>query len=65
MVQPGDYERLLDELPNVVTRFMVDYDDWNHSDFLSGKDAHTLVYPYVLELMKKYSLSWKYIWCDV
>ena len=28
-------------------------------DFLTGKDAHTILYPEILDLMKKYTLSGK------
>merc|ERR1719228_108153 len=56
LVQPGDYGRLSDQLPNVANEFIVDYENWNHMDILVGKDASTLVYPYVLEQMGKYIL---------
>ena len=59
MVQPGDYQRLIHELPNVVQKFIVEHEDWNHMDFLTGKDAHTILYPHILDLMKKHTLSGK------
>ena len=47
---------LVDELPNIVYKHMVDYEKWNHMDFLVAKDAHTLVYPYIFEQMEQYKL---------
>ena len=37
--QPGDYERLIKELPNIVTTFTVGWDMWNHMDFITAVDA--------------------------
>ena len=39
LVQPGDYQRLIEELPNIVKIFYVDWEKWNHMDSLSGIDA--------------------------
>ena len=39
LVQPRDYARLLQELPNIVKVYVVDWEDWNHLDALSGIDA--------------------------
>ena len=39
LVQPGDYNRLVAELPNVVKLHIVNYTDWNHIDFLMAVDA--------------------------
>ena len=39
MCQPGDYERLIKELHNVVTIHTVDWDKWNHMDFITAIDA--------------------------
>ena len=54
LVQPGDYQMLVNELPNIVYKHMVDYEKWNHMDSLVAKDAHTLVYPYIFEQMEQY-----------
>ena len=70
LVQPGDYSRLARELPSVVRMHTVDYEDWNHIDFLTGVDAPRLVlilrvlfvnlklfrilYPFIIETMNKY-----------
>ena len=37
--QPGDYERLIRELPNIVRTRNVDWDKWNHMDFITAVDA--------------------------
>ena len=39
LVQPQDYQRLMEELPNLVKVFYVDWQDWNHMDSLSAIDA--------------------------
>ena len=39
LVQPGDFLRLIQELPNLVKIFYVDWQKWNHMDSLSGIDA--------------------------
>ena len=68
LVQPRDYARLLQELPNIVKVYVVDWEDWNHLDALSGIDApryknifkiliyklfFRLLYPAVIEEMEK------------
>ena len=52
--QPGDYNRLMAELPNVVSKLTVDWPDWNHMDFFTAIDAPTLLYPHILDTMDKY-----------
>ena len=39
LVQPQDYQRLMEELPNLVKVFYVDWQDWNHMDSLTAIDA--------------------------
>ena len=39
LVQPQDYQRLIQELPNLVKVFSVDWDNWNHMDSLSAISA--------------------------
>ena len=39
LVQPQDYQRLMEELPNLVKVFHVDWQDWNHMDSLTAIDA--------------------------
>jgi hypothetical protein len=45
---------LYKQLPNPIGSFKVPLSEFNHLDFLWGKDAKTLVYDYVIELMTKY-----------
>ncbi|KDR18742.1 hypothetical protein L798_07396, partial [Zootermopsis nevadensis] len=42
------------QLPNPIGYFRVPLREFNHLDFLWGKDVRTLVYDYILELMSKY-----------
>merc|ERR1719483_788600 len=53
LVQPQDYNRLINELPNVVNVHTVDSYNWNHIDFLTAKDAPRLLYPFIVEEMNK------------
>ena len=53
--QPGDYTRLVEELPRVVKMMTVDWEDWCHMDFFTARDAPTLLYPHVLETMEEYA----------
>ena len=39
LVQPQDYQRLIQELPNIVNILVVDWRAWNHLDALSGIEA--------------------------
>jgi len=54
IVQPKDYTKLIDELPNVVKVEIVNHTLWNHMDFLVGKDAPRLLYSTMLDEMGKY-----------
>merc|ERR1711976_722099 len=53
LAQPDDVLRLISALPNIVDIYKVPFDKWNHLDYLWGLDANTLVYPRVLENIKK------------
>jgi lysosomal acid lipase/cholesteryl ester hydrolase len=46
--------QLFKRLPNPVGAFRVPLRQFNHLDFLWGKDAKTLVYDKILELMSKW-----------
>lgn len=54
LVQPGDFNRLIQELPNLVKIFYVDWQKWNHMDSLSGIDAPRLLYTPLMEEMENY-----------
>ncbi|XP_052715242.1 lysosomal acid lipase/cholesteryl ester hydrolase-like [Crassostrea angulata] len=47
-----DVQYLLDNLPNIV--YQRELPNWNHVDFIIGKDAHQLLYTDILNLMSKY-----------
>lgn len=47
-----DVQYLLDNLPNIVHQR--ELPNWNHVDFIIGKDAHQLLYTDILNLMSKY-----------
>jgi len=49
-----DVLQLYKQLPNPIGSFRVPLTQFNHLDFMWGKDARTLVYDYVIELMTKY-----------
>jgi len=54
LVQPKDYTKLIDELPNVVKVEIMNHTLWNHMDFLVGKDAPRLLYETMLDEMGRY-----------
>ena len=41
------------ELPDVYDNFEVDWDQWNHMDFIYGIDADTLLYPQLMDNMAR------------
>jgi len=49
-----DVLRLYDKLPNVLGKFLVADDKWNHLDYLWGIDVDVLVYNKVLSLMERH-----------
>lgn len=52
---PDDVGLLFDRLHrNAIGMFKVPYDQFNHVDFLWGKDAPALVYTKMLEVMGRY-----------
>ena len=44
-----DYERMLNQIPNLYEAYTVDFPKWNHLDFLWAKDIDTLLFPKLLE----------------
>lgn len=49
-----DVESLYKELGNPVAKIRVPLDEFNHLDFLWGKDANTLLYEKILSFMSRY-----------
>lgn len=47
-----DVERLWKELPNVIKKYMVPHDRFNHADFVWGLDAPRIVYDELLKTME-------------
>ncbi|XP_023303354.2 lipase 3 [Lucilia cuprina] len=52
LATPEDVEKLHQRLPNVVGKFKVNYDEFNHLDFVWGINAQDLLYNKMLKLMK-------------
>jgi hypothetical protein len=44
-----DYDKMLNELPNIFDNYTVPYEKWNHVDFLWGIDANILLFPRVMK----------------
>jgi len=55
LAAPEDVLRMIGQLPNIVGGMihMVQFELWNHLDFLWGKDADKYVYDYVLKNMER------------
>ncbi|CAG9767966.1 unnamed protein product [Ceutorhynchus assimilis] len=49
-----DVEKLLSEMTNVIEQHLVDYELFNHLDFISAKDIKDLFYDRLLETIHKY-----------
>ncbi|XP_055849510.1 lipase 1-like [Episyrphus balteatus] len=49
---PRDMEKLIQGLPNVVEKYLVEYPQFNHIDFVWGVNARELVYYELLRVMK-------------
>jgi len=54
LAAPEDVRRLSEELPNVQLNMRVPWDKFNHMDFLWATEAYNLLYPDVLDFLKKY-----------
>jgi hypothetical protein len=51
-----DIKWTLSQLPSLAQNYKVPIDQWNHADFIYGKDARKVVYDDILENMN--TLSW-------
>nr|CAD7434529.1 unnamed protein product [Timema monikensis] len=49
-----DVDELYSELPNVIGKFLVPLDQFNHIDYMWAIDAKTLVYDTVISIMSQY-----------
>lgn len=47
-----DVRKLIVELPNTIKDYLVPHPKFNHSDFVCGRDAPTLVYDEIVKTMK-------------
>ncbi|XP_031783511.1 lipase member K-like isoform X2 [Nasonia vitripennis] len=54
LAQPRDVLRLYDRLPRKIDMQRIDNPNFNHLDFLWGRDAPELVYSRLLRLMERY-----------
>ncbi|KAF7273613.1 hypothetical protein GWI33_013659 [Rhynchophorus ferrugineus] len=51
----SDVEQLLHELPNKATSHLIDYEYFNHIDFVFSKDLKELIFDKVIEVVQKYN----------
>lgn len=49
-----DVQKLYSKLGNPIGKFRVPLDEFNHLDFLWGKDANILLYDKILSLLSRY-----------
>ena len=65
-----DYQRTIDQIPNLYDDFTVHYPLWNHLDFLWAKDIDFFLFPRLLrninkaERMYQQELAGLNVWCD-
>lgn len=52
LAQPDDVATLYQNLPNVVEKYLVDYPEFNHLDFIWGVDAKQLLWDRMLNNMR-------------
>ncbi|XP_075234694.1 lipase 1-like [Lycorma delicatula] len=53
--RPIDVDRIARELPNVVMKFLIPYNNFNHIDYLWGEDSKKMVYDHLINLLYKFS----------
>lgn len=49
-------DRFCDELPNLAQKTLVEFEQFNHLDFVYATEAVSLVYNNVLEVMQSYAV---------
>ncbi|XP_030383308.1 lipase 3-like isoform X2 [Scaptodrosophila lebanonensis] len=54
LAAPADVETLYRKLPNVVSKYLVDYSRFNHLDFIWAVDARELLWERVFHAMRKH-----------
>lgn len=52
LVVPQDIKQLINALPNVTLDYLLPHAQFNHGDFIYGKDARPFVYDEILKTMK-------------
>lgn len=50
-----DVELLKKELPNVVGHIVLEPEDFNHMDFMWGRNTYKVLYPHIFDLLRKYT----------
>jgi len=55
LAQPRGVARIADQLPNLVDSVRVAHGQWNHLDFLWGRDVRTLLYDQMLAAMTRFT----------
>jgi len=55
LAQPRGVARIADQLPNLVDSVRVAHGQWNHLDFLWGRDVRTLLYDQMLAAMARFT----------
>ena len=53
LADPTDVAVLKPQIKNLI--FSKNIDNWNHLDFIWGRDAYKIIYPDIIDLMKKLS----------
>lgn len=54
MAAERDVERLAEKLPNVIGRFLVKFDKFNHLDYMWAIDVRPFLYDRVLDLINRF-----------
>lgn len=50
-----DVDRFCDELPNLAQKTLIEFEQFNHLDFVYATDAPTLLYNNVIEVIQSYA----------
>ena len=52
LVAPEDVKTLAERLPSTEAIYQIDYEGWNHNDFVYAIDAKKLVYDIIIQHME-------------